>query len=254
MKLVRILFLLLLAARILCVLITPARADLPPKESQALRAIAKSCVDRERKIEDFVRRNSGNRPGNASMASEAFSLLSRPSILPAAYWAIRDDSLKLPIRDIVSARYFSAIDGRLAQTEFSCAGQSDKHAWKLLSEKMASGKDAAQFRKQFAPAWKNWVLQQIKQRMSYSQYTNIIETAKLLSKRRLLNLPKPLIESRRKIDAQILGSTPPMKIAPQLSSNRDPKWLTWGRMTQKRAQNERDFLPSAQRLLADLAK
>jgi hypothetical protein len=245
---------LLVAASFLAFGSLSAHARLTPQESATLQSIAKACKDRHQRIDDFVKRYPAKAPYSEAMVTEGFALLSRPPNLPQAYWTIRDRAASFPIKDINSAREFSAMDGRIGQTEIACSGHGDSRAWRLIADRaIAARKTDAGFRKRFAGAWKSWVNNQINQPITYSQYTNIIETATRLSQRRLIAPPRAALEDQKQLDAKIRQAAPAIPI-PLISNPQDPKWLNWAKIIQNKSRKERELLPAAQKSLSALAK
>jgi hypothetical protein len=231
-----------------------AHAGLAPQESAALQSISKSCANQRHRADDFMRRHPANSTYNEAMLKEALALLKHPTLLPPAYWTIRYRINSLPIRDITSGRDFSAMDGRLGQTELSCSGSSDSQILKLIADKAATARKAdPNFRKRFTAVWKSWLAPQLSQPMSYPQYIQIVETAKHLAKRRLMDVPRPISDSIRQMDAKI-HQTVPTKPMPLISNPQDPKWTDWGKMSQAKSRKERELIPSAQKALSALTK
>jgi hypothetical protein len=229
-------------------------ASLTPKETAALQTIAKACKDRQARIDEFVKRYPANAPFSDAMVTEGFALLSRPPNLPQAYWTIRDRAASFPIKDINSARDYSAMDGRIGQTEIACSGHGDSRAWRLIADRAIAAKKAdANFHKRFTSAWKSWVTNQINQPITYSQYTNIIETATRLAQRRLVANPHAALEAEKQLNAKIHQAAPAIPM-PLISNPQDPKWLNWAKITQNRSRKERELLPAAQKALSTLAK
>lgn len=231
-----------------------AQAGLAPRESVTLQAIAKSCSDHQRKFDDFMRRHPTNSPYSDAMVAEAFALLKQPSILPASYWTMRARANSLSIRNVATARDFSAMDGRLGHAELTCSGHVDSLAWRLITDKaIAARKADANFRKRIAAAWRTWLIPQLGQPMSYAQYTNIVDTANRLAKRRLMTVPRSISDSVPQMDAKIRQAAP-AKPMPLISNHQDPKWIDWAKMSQTKSRKERELIPSAQKSLSALAK
>ncbi|MFL5815171.1 MAG: hypothetical protein ACJ763_16460 [Bdellovibrionia bacterium] len=245
---------LYLAASLLAFGSFSAYASLTPKETVALQTIAKACKDRQARIDDFIKRYPASAPFSDAMVTEGFALLSRPPNLPQAYWTIRDRAASYPIKDINSARDYSAMDGRIGQTEIACSGHGDSRAWRLIADRaIAAKKTDINFHKRFAGAWKSWVTNQINQPITYSQYTNIIETATRLAQRKLVDYPRAALQSEQQLDTKIHQAAPAKPI-PLISNPQDPKWLDWAKMTQSKSRKERELLPAAQKSLSALAK
>jgi hypothetical protein len=166
-------------------------------------------------------------------------------MLSREFLMIQDRAMKLPIRDVASARDFSATEGRLGQVELDCSGHQDMLAWKEIARH--TPRNAQAQRAQLVAAWKKYVRKRMEKPLSYSEYLEMTSTAEYLASHRLIAMP-------RRLPAQLNENAASLKLMPSLSNAADPRWVDWGRHIQSRDLKEREIAAQAQRQLFELAK
>ncbi len=214
----------------------PCRAELSAHDSRELKSLTQACIAHQRQIEAMTTKLP------ASPQASLLKLLESPIRLSPLYWTIRDRSLKHSIRDVASARDYSAIDGRLGHVELTCSGHVEMQAWKALAKRDA--------RAQVVSSWKNSVRKRLEAPISYSEYLKIMETAAYFAQRKLITLSPAVISLKKAVENQLHEPATKSGLAPSISNATDPKWTEWSRKNQARELKTRELMTSARQTLA----